>query len=184
MLARAILHHASKYIENLDISALKLSVFGGDVVLRNLELKLDVLRREFASGLPIEFKRGFVRELRIRIPWLKLHSEPIEVSFDIVELVASLLGPADEADSARVETPATAAPLTESSDPGLAAATSKNDGWMHSLVAKALCNAVLRVRNVVIKFVHANAVATLSFREIELLSAGAQWQRAFVEPEG
>ena len=59
-------------------------------MLRNLELKLDVVRREFAANLPIKFERGFVRELRIRIPWLKLHSEPIEITVDIVELVASL----------------------------------------------------------------------------------------------
>ena len=39
---------ASKYIDNLDLSALRLSVFGGDVVLRNLELRLEVLRREQA----------------------------------------------------------------------------------------------------------------------------------------
>ena len=34
-----ILNSAKKYIANLDISALRLSIFGGDVVLQNLELK-------------------------------------------------------------------------------------------------------------------------------------------------
>ena len=46
----------SKYIANLDISALRVSLFSGDVVLRNVELKLEVLRREFAAGLPIQFR--------------------------------------------------------------------------------------------------------------------------------
>ena len=43
----AILQAASKYIANLDISALRVSLFGGDVVLRNLELKLDVCKMQF-----------------------------------------------------------------------------------------------------------------------------------------
>ena len=81
-----ILNSAKKYIANLDISALRLSIFGGDVVLQNLELKLEVLRQEFAAGLPIHFRRGFVRELRIRIPWLRLASEPIQIVVDAVEL--------------------------------------------------------------------------------------------------
>ena len=46
-----------------------------------------------AAGLPIEFQRGYVREIRIHIPWLKLASEPIELTIDTVELVASLLPP-------------------------------------------------------------------------------------------
>ena len=61
-----ILNSAKKYIANLDISALRLSIFGGDVVLQNLELKLEVLRQEFAAGLPIHFRRGFVREAERR----------------------------------------------------------------------------------------------------------------------
>ena len=40
------------------------------------------------------------------------------------------------------------------------------------------------VRNVVVKFVEERAVASLSLRSIEVHSAGAQWQRACVEPEG
>ena len=72
-----ILNSAKKYIANLDISALRLSIFGGDVVLQNLELKLEVLRQEFAAGLPIHFRRGFVRELRIRIPWLQVCRSPL-----------------------------------------------------------------------------------------------------------
>ena len=55
---------ASKYIANLDISALSVGLFSGDVVLRNVELKLEVLRREFAAGLPIQFRRE-----RARLNW-------------------------------------------------------------------------------------------------------------------
>ena len=195
----AILHAASKYIANLDLSALRLSLFGGDVVLRNLELKLDAIRREFAADLPIKFERGFVRELRIRIPWLKLHSEPIELVIDIVELVASLddddTVPSSVQGSPRASSglsngsrdarrDAACAEASEQGSSDARAASSLGDGWVQNLVSKSLANALLRVNNLVIKFVNARAAATLSVREIELFSAGAQWERAFVEPEG
>ena len=123
------------YIENIDLSALRLSVFGGDVVLRNLELKLEVLRRDFAAGLPIEFQRGFVREIRIHIPWLKLASEPIELTIDTVELVASLLPP----DSASSGSGTSAEAPTELGGGGASA-----DGWMGPLLTKALFNMSVR----------------------------------------
>ena len=81
-----ILHLASRYIANVDISALRLSLFAGKVVLRNLELRLDPL----FAGTPLAVRRAFVRELRIRIPWLRLHLEPIELTLDTVEVVASV----------------------------------------------------------------------------------------------
>ena len=184
-----ILNSAKKYIANLDISALRLSIFGGDVVLQNLELKLEVLRQEFAAGLPIHFRRGFVRELRIRIPWLRLASEPIQIVVDAVELVASLAEDDDDADDdadadgdaaepATSPAPQTAAKASDSPDP------QAGDSWMQSLVLKALFNAGLTVTNVVIKLEAAKAVASVSLRRLELASAAAAWEPAFIEPEG
>ena len=87
VLQRSLHRTLSKYFENLDVSALRLSPFAGDVVLTNLEMRIEALR---AMGLPLTIQRGFVRELRVRIPWLKLQSEPIEVLVDMVEVVASV----------------------------------------------------------------------------------------------
>ena len=136
-----ITHYASKYVKNLDLSALRLSIFGGDVVLRNMELNLEVLRREFAADLPIEFRRGFVREIRIHIPWLKLVSEPIEITIDTVELVASLqhLSDDDAPEAAGVAPPpaSKAAPPPAESPDELAAGGggASADGWMGALLS-------------------------------------------------
>ena len=94
---RALHRTLSRYFENLDVSALRLSPFAGDVVLTNLLLRMDTLR---ALGLPFSFERGFVRELRIRVPWLKLQSAPIEVLVDMVEVVASSSTTEDKATAA------------------------------------------------------------------------------------
>lgn len=168
----AILHAASKYIANLDLSALRLSIFGGDVVLRNVDLKLDVVRREFAAGLPIKFERGFLRELRIRIPWLKLHSEPIRIVVDIVEFVACLEDLDDEGRECdgSSEAPRETRGLgwgSEVEEMVVVAnesrqGASRGDGWMHHFVSKAVANALLHIRNLVIKLRHGHSVATLS----------------------
>ena len=137
-----ITRFASKYIDNLDLSALRLSVFGGDVVLRNLELNLEVLRRDFAAGLPIEFQRGYVREIRIHIPWLKLASEPIELTIDTVELVASLLPP--DAASGCPEEPAVSSGASTEAPAELGGGSASTDGWMGPLLTKALFNMSVR----------------------------------------
>lgn len=137
-----ITRFASKYIDNLDLSALRLSVFGGDVVLRNLELNLEVLRRDFAAGLPIEFQRGYVREIRIHIPWLKLASEPIELTIDTVELVASLLPP--DTASGCPEEPAVSSGASTEAPAELGGGSASTDGWMGPLLTKALFNMSVR----------------------------------------
>ena len=86
LLERYLHRTLAKYFENLDITRLRLSPFAGDVVLTNLTLRVEALR---AAGLPLYIQRGFVRELRIRVPWLKLQSEAIEVLVDMVEVIAT-----------------------------------------------------------------------------------------------
>lgn len=192
LLERSLHSVLDRHFENLDVSQLKLSLFRGDVVLTNLVLRPEAIR---VPGIPIAVKRGFVRELRIRVPWLKLASEPIEILIDTVELVASLQP--DEPPHARSATvdgavePKSASPALPTSptqsplaSTAPAPASSGGDSWVQSLVQRALLNAALTLRNVVVKFIEGRAVASLSLRSLTLHSAGAQWQRAFVELDG
>ncbi|KJE91315.1 vacuolar protein sorting 13B isoform 4 [Capsaspora owczarzaki ATCC 30864] len=77
--------YIDKYVKNLQASDLKLSVWMGDFVLRNLELRLDVLERE--AHMPVRFLSGRVAELRVHVPWTRLTSEPVVLTFNTVELV-------------------------------------------------------------------------------------------------
>lgn len=172
LLGTAILRFAHQYIADLDLSALRLSIFRGSIVLRDIQLKLDVFRH---ANLPIEFQRAFIRELRIRIPWLRLHSEPIEVHLEMLELVATLSetgAPSTPRDDAELPTS-----IAAEGAPPRSGGTDGSAGWVRSLLSKAVMNATLRVTNAVVKFVQGRAVASLSLRRMEVLSAGAQWQR-------
>lgn len=55
-----LMSYVDKYIKNLKPSDLSLSLWGGDVVLYNLELRLDVLEKVKKNTA---FEKYFVREL-------------------------------------------------------------------------------------------------------------------------
>ena len=53
------------------------------------------LRREaiYALGLPVSIKAGYIKHVELSIPWNKLGTDPVVLTFDGVYLVA---GPLDE----------------------------------------------------------------------------------------
>lgn len=63
-----------KSAEGRSGSSLRVSLSGGSVVLHNLELNLEPL----LQNLPITVERAFARELKIRIPWASLATQPIQ----------------------------------------------------------------------------------------------------------
>lgn len=74
-----------RYIKDINPDDVQLSLWGGDVVLKNIELKLSVLEAE--AGLPVVFRRGIIRELRVHVPITSINSKPVVVSIDAAELV-------------------------------------------------------------------------------------------------
>ncbi len=170
-----------RYFEDLSREQLRLSIFAGDVVLNGLVLRPEAIR---AASLPVHVQRGSVRELRIRVPWLHLQTEPIEIIIDTIEIVVALQHESDDDTRPRVR-PRVATPATPTADsPAPAHAGGGGDSWMQTLVQRALLNAALRVRNAVVKLVDGRAVASLSLRSLTFDSADARWERGFVELDG
>lgn len=60
----------------------QVSLWQGDVVFQNLELKLDVLEEELQ--LPVTFVSGQIQNLKIQIPWSKIASEPIIITINTI----------------------------------------------------------------------------------------------------
>ena len=77
--------YIDKYVRNIDLD--KLSLWGGDMVLRNLELDVDVLEHE--AGLPVSFLSARVGKVVVHIPWTSLSSQPVTVTIDLVECVVA-----------------------------------------------------------------------------------------------
>ena len=70
-----------QWVEGLDADALKISVFKGEVVLRNLELKESAFD---GLGVPVSLVAGHVGLIKLDIPWRSLASKPIRIEIDSV----------------------------------------------------------------------------------------------------
>ncbi|KAK3590891.1 hypothetical protein CHS0354_020869 [Potamilus streckersoni] len=73
------------YVENLDKSQLKLGIWGGDVVLQELDLKETALDD---LDLPVKIKAGHLGKLTLKIPWKNLYTEPVIATVDGVYALA------------------------------------------------------------------------------------------------
>lgn len=79
--------YLGEYVHGLSSEALKISVWKGDVVLRDLQLKAEALN---ALKLPITVKAGFLGSVTLKVPWKSLGKEPVIVLIDRVFVLAEL----------------------------------------------------------------------------------------------
>ncbi|KAK3690734.1 hypothetical protein RRG08_061173 [Elysia crispata] len=73
------------FVENLDTSQLKIGIWGGDVVLNNLNLQESALDD---LDLPVKIKAGHISKLTLKIPWKNLYSEPVLAHIDGIYALA------------------------------------------------------------------------------------------------
>ncbi|CAM9524405.1 unnamed protein product [Scytosiphon promiscuus] len=170
----------SKYIHNIELE--ELGLMGGDVVLENLELRKDVLHDIGGISTDYDFSRGFIKELRIHIPWTRLQSRPIEIKLQTVEIII---------------TPIT---QTASQKPGSAwrsrtgqhsrhggrstdeqASPAGASGWLQQLLTKVLANMSIEVSNLVLKYEDADVVLSAALKSLVCFSADPdrEWVPAF-----
>ena len=76
--------YLDKYVK-LRPEDFQLSLWGGDAVLYNLDLRLDLIEK--AIQLPIVFQSGHIHELRLHVPWTKLGSDPVVVTINTIECI-------------------------------------------------------------------------------------------------
>jgi vacuolar protein sorting-associated protein 13B len=129
-----ILSYVDKYVKNIkaeqsqvsagllsaedvvaDLSSLQLSLWGGDAVFSNLDLRLDVLEQELR--LPFTFVSGHIHELQIHVPWTRLHAEPIVITINTIGGPMSLVGLDNRANDLVASFPECVLKLPTESDP-------------------------------------------------------------------
>ena len=73
-----------KYVRMGEQQQLQLSLWSGELNLSCLELNPDAI---IPSGSPIVCERGFVKTLKVRIPWTRLQSEPVSITLEGVSIL-------------------------------------------------------------------------------------------------
>ncbi|XP_059643008.1 uncharacterized protein LOC132284858 [Cornus florida] len=77
--------YLGEYVHGLSAEALRISVWKGDVVLKDLKLKAEALN---SLKLPVTVKAGFVGTITLKVPWKSLGKEPVIVLIDRVFILA------------------------------------------------------------------------------------------------
>ena len=86
-----ILEYLGQYLEGLDRKQLRLKLWAGDLVIKNVRLRgpaFDELLQDM-GGLPLCLMNGTVDELHLRVPWSSLKSESVVVTLSGVRGVAA-----------------------------------------------------------------------------------------------
>ncbi|XP_051791807.1 intermembrane lipid transfer protein VPS13B-like isoform X3 [Erpetoichthys calabaricus] len=182
-----LMSYVNRYIKNLKPSDLQLSLWGGDVVLSKLELKLDVLEQELK--LPFNFLSGHIHELRIHVPWTKLGSEPVVITINTMECILKLKD-GEQDDHESCASSSTNRSTTESVklmakprrvqqahpvDPDLP------PGYVQSLIRRVINNVNIVVNNLILKYVEDDIVLSVNITSAECYTVDEFWDRAFMD---
>ncbi|XP_016053962.1 PREDICTED: vacuolar protein sorting-associated protein 13B isoform X1 [Miniopterus natalensis] len=182
-----LMSYVNRYIKNLKPSDLQLSLWGGDVVLSKLELKLDVLEQELK--LPFTFLSGHIHELRIHVPWTKLGSEPVVITINTMECILKLKdGMQDDHESCGSNsTNCSTAENTKSSvKPRRIQQVAPTDpdlppGYVQSLIRRVVNNVNIVINNLILKYVEDDIVLSVNITSAECYTVSELWDRAFMD---
>ncbi|XVE82332.1 hypothetical protein DITRI_Ditri15bG0139900 [Diplodiscus trichospermus] len=150
--------YLGEYVHGLSLETLRISVWKGDVVLKDLKLKAEALN---SLNLPVTVKAGFVGTITLKVPWKSLGKEPVIVLIDRVFVLAhpaldgrtlkeedreklfeAKIQQIEEAESATLE--AIAGSKLGSPPPG--------NSWLGSLIATIIGNLKISISNVHIRY--------------------------------
>ncbi|KAH9076192.1 hypothetical protein Ae201684P_012680 [Aphanomyces euteiches] len=188
-LAQTLQYYLSKYLKDIHLEGL--GIFGSDLVLNDLEIKRHVLQTALDIPSTFDFSRGFIRELRIHIPWTQILSQPIEIKLYTVELILVAKDQQPTTRPRRNSNGSECSSLTYNSkqiDPDSAQQQMEppKSSWLQSMLSKILANISIQINNLVLKYEQNDIVLSLTLGLLDVYSANEErnWAKGYEEPKG
>ncbi|XP_028786889.1 uncharacterized protein LOC114742843 [Neltuma alba] len=150
--------YLGEYVHGLSTEALRISVWKGDVVLKDLKLKAEALN---ALKLPVTVKAGFVGAITLKVPWKSLGKAPVVVLIDRVFILANpaLDGRTIKEEDVEKLFQAKLQEIKEAESATLDAISKSNfrsppsgNSWLSSLIATIIGNLKITISNVHIRY--------------------------------
>ncbi|EOA17894.1 hypothetical protein CARUB_v10006303mg [Capsella rubella] len=144
--------YLGNYVRGLNKEALKISVWQGDVELKNMQLKPEALN---ALKLPVRVKAGFLGSVKLKVPWTRLGQEPVVVYLDRIFVLAE---PATDVEGCSEDSIQEAKRNliremeTKLVERARRLQTEMNKSWMGSLVNTIVGNLKLSISNIHIRY--------------------------------
>ncbi|XP_035828543.1 vacuolar protein sorting-associated protein 13B [Aplysia californica] len=175
-----IMGYVDKYVK-LRQEDFQLSLWGGDAVLNNLDLRLDELEK--IIQLPVMFQSGHIHELRLHVPWTKLGSEPVVITINTVECVLKVRDTAYDVSSTTQSssTPGKTVQHKQKAKRRSQSAEELPPGYLQSIVGRIINNVTFVINNLILKFVEDDIVLSVNVKSAECYSVDRGWNRAFVD---
>ncbi|XP_065557118.1 intermembrane lipid transfer protein VPS13B-like isoform X2 [Artemia franciscana] len=165
-----ILSYVDKYIKNLKPEDSQVSLWSGEAVFNNLDLRLETIESELS--LPFKLSSGHIHELKIYVPWTKLASESIVITVNTIECTLNLKDINTESDSAS-ESSFIARKKQRKQEPVVPPT------YLQSLISRIINNIVLEFNNVILKYAEDDIVLSLNAPRVSYKAANADWKAAF-----
>jgi vacuolar protein sorting-associated protein 13B len=191
LVASLVQSSLDRYIKNIRREDFNLSIWGGDVALRNVEIRLDAVQRDFLPLLPsgLHLESGIIKELLIHIPWTSLGSAPVVITLNTVELsvVSSHLSGEESMNDANKKTDtATSSGLSTTSDRTNADQsapmnTEESPGYFLRLMSSVKNNFQVVVNNASMTYIQQDLQLVLSFVKAETFTVNGDWVQTFVD---
>uniref|UniRef100_A0A8C2GEQ4 Vacuolar protein sorting 13 homolog A n=1 Tax=Cyprinus carpio TaxID=7962 RepID=A0A8C2GEQ4_CYPCA len=175
------------YVVNLDSSQLSLGIWGGDAILRNLEIKENALSQ---LDIPFKVRAGHIGRLELKIPWKKLYTQSVEATLDEVYLLivptASIKYDAEKEERQLQEARQRELQRIEESKQK-AAEKEKQDTFVEKLVTQVIKNLQVKISNIHVRYEDdvTNPNAPLSFgvslQNLSLQTADQNWKPCLLD---
>ncbi|KAJ8025696.1 Vacuolar protein sorting-associated protein 13B [Holothuria leucospilota] len=167
--------YVQKYIKSIMPKNLEVWLRKGDLVMKKLDLRLDVLEKELPH-LPISFVSGHIHKLEIHIPWTKLFSKiAVEITINTIEFVVKLKhGASSDGKSQSI--------VSSQIKKYCSGTGSKcTPGYIQSFKRRVVNNAHIVIKNLILKYVEEDTVLSVNVKSVESYATDADWKRACVD---
>lgn len=181
------------YVKNFDPKQLNVGIWGGDVKLRDLELRREALDQ---LHLPVNVVEGHLGQLTMAIPWANLRGKPVRVNIEDIFLLAAPKEDAEyneeeeanRAHAVKMEKLENAELLKQRNTEGLSQEEEqKSQSFTASLTAAIVDNLQVSIKRIHIRYEdsisapgHPFALG-LTLQEFSAVSTDENWRPSFIQ---
>jgi vacuolar protein sorting-associated protein 13A/C len=181
------------YVRNFDPKQLNVGIWGGDVKLKDLELRREALDQ---FHLPLNVVEGHISSLVLKIPWTNLRGQPVRITIEDVFLLAAPkedqeYNAEDEekrAHAVKMEKLDSAELLKERNTEGMSQEEQqKQQTFTAALTTSIIDNVQIQVKNVHIRYEDAISdpghpfAAGITLQELSAVSTDENWKPTWIQ---
>ncbi|XP_059226468.1 intermembrane lipid transfer protein Vps13 [Stomoxys calcitrans] len=192
MLESVVAHYLNKYlfnyVENLDGNQLKISVWGGDIVLNNLKIRENALDD---LDLPVQLVYGHLGKFVLKIPWKSIYSQPVVAQIEDLFLLVAPKQSVPYDDEKEVKTQLQSKQtalkaLDEAHQQELEKDNKADPGYVEKLVARVINNIQVKIANVHIRYEDNTKIDRpyafgITLHDFEIFTTDENWKKCFVD---